>query len=144
VRIVSPAAICVDPAGAAGDSAARCVGGALRFPETGGALALARVIEVPIDSGAGNAEEVGDLLDGMVTGVVELLRESNLLGVEPGPAAPRAAASSRRRESVASVGQGQLALKLGENGSIPNIARPSAVVVSNALLGDVQTNPALA
>jgi hypothetical protein len=30
------------------------------------ALGLARVVEVPVDGGAGHAEQVGDLLDGVV------------------------------------------------------------------------------
>src|ERR1035438_1450128 len=71
------------------------VGGAVRFVVNGRALALACVVEVSVDGGAGHAEEVGDLLDGVVAGVVELLCEGDLLGVEPGPAAASASASGQ-------------------------------------------------
>jgi hypothetical protein len=61
-------------------SAARCVGGALRLAVTGGALALASGVEMPVDGSSGHAEQVSDLLDGVLASVVELLREGNLLG----------------------------------------------------------------
>src|SRR5450755_3669670 len=111
VKIVPQPPSALSPAGAAGDSAARCGGGALRFPVTGGALALARVVEVPVDSGAGHVEEVSDLLDSVVASVVELLREGNLLG-EDGEHPEHRATFGRRRV--------------------------------NTLLGDVQTDAALA
>jgi hypothetical protein len=66
----------------------------------------------------------------VVASVIELLRDDNLLCLEPRPAAARAAASSRSRQSVASVPDDQLALDSASTDSIPNIARPSAVVVS--------------
>ena len=44
-------------------------------------------------------------------GVVELLGERDLLGVRPGPASARPSASARGSESVAGVGEDQLALR---------------------------------
>jgi hypothetical protein len=41
-------------------------GGAHRFAVNGRALGLARVVEMPVDGGAGHAEQVGDLLDRVV------------------------------------------------------------------------------
>ena len=38
-------------------------------------FALARAVEMAVDGGAGDVEEVRDLLDGPIASVVELLRE---------------------------------------------------------------------
>ena len=54
-------------------------------------------------------------------GVVELLREGDLVGVEFGWAAACAAASAGGGESVAGVGDDQLALELGEHGEHPGL-----------------------
>jgi hypothetical protein len=102
------------------------------------------VVEVPVDGCAGHAEEVSDLPDGVVTGVVELLCEGDLLGVEPGPAAAPATASARGGESVAGVGEDQLALELGEDGEHPEHRATFGRRRIDALLGDVQTDAALA
>ena len=37
---------------------------------------------MPVDGGAGHAEEIGDLLDRVLAGIVKLLRENGLLRVE--------------------------------------------------------------
>jgi hypothetical protein len=67
-------------------------------------------VEVPVDGGAGNAEEVGDLLNGALTRVVELLGERDLLGVEPRSAAALTSAGAGSGESVAGIGDDELAL----------------------------------
>ena len=46
-------------------------------------LALAALLKMPVDRGARDVEDVRNLLDGALTGVVELLREDDLLRVEP-------------------------------------------------------------
>jgi hypothetical protein len=61
---------------------------------------------MPVDGGAGHAEEVGDLLlDCVITGVIELLCGGDLPGGEPRPAAPvrpraRAEATALKRLAV--------------------------------------------
>jgi len=52
---------------------------------------------VAVDGGAGHAEDVGDLLDGVLATVVELLGEGGLLGCELAAAAAAAAAAAVRR-----------------------------------------------
>jgi hypothetical protein len=52
--------------------------GALRFAVDDWALALARVVEVPVYGGAGHAEEVSNLLDRVVASVVKLLCKGGL------------------------------------------------------------------
>jgi hypothetical protein len=42
-------------------------------------LADAGLVEVAVDGGSGDAEHVGDLGDGVVAGVVELLGDRSLL-----------------------------------------------------------------
>ena len=71
VRIVSPAATRRRDAGwCPGASARYGAGGAVRGALDGGALALAGGVEVSVDGRAGNADEVSDLLDGVLAGVV--------------------------------------------------------------------------
>jgi hypothetical protein len=70
----------------------------------GRALALARVVEVPVGGGAGRAEGVGDLLDGVVADVVELLCDGDLPGVESGPPVrPRARAAASPTRVLATI-----------------------------------------
>jgi hypothetical protein len=54
----------------------------------------------------------------------------DLFGVQFSAPASVAAASARSGESVARAGDNELALQLGSTDSIPNIVRPSAVLVS--------------
>jgi hypothetical protein len=84
------------------------------------------------------------LLDSVVAGVVELLRERDLLRVEPGPAPALTSASACRSESVAGVSEDQLALELGEDGQHPEHRATFGRRRVDALLGDVQTDTALA
>jgi hypothetical protein len=95
-----------------------------------GRLPLLASSRVPVDGGAGRAEGVGDLLDGVVAGVVELLCDGDLPGVESGPAAAGASASARGSEFVAVLATISSRWSLARTESIPNIAWPSAVVVS--------------
>lgn len=67
-----------------------------------------------VDGGAGHAKEVGDLLDGLLPGVIELLSKSSLVGAEAGPATSDSAAGAGGREAVAGVGDDQLALELAD------------------------------
>ena len=128
--------------GSAAHSSASSESNRRRFPTSGGPLAPACAVEVPVDGRAGHREKVSDLLDSVVASVVELLSKGNLLGVQPRPAATGAPASARGGQSVASVGEDQLALKLGQDGEAsPNIARPSAVVVSMPCSVTCRPNP---
>lgn len=61
-----------------------------------------------VDGGAGDVEQVGDLLDGLA-GVLELLGKFCLAGGEFGPAAAGATAGPGSGEAVAGVGHDQLA-----------------------------------
>ena len=61
-----------------------------------------------VDGGAGDVEQVGDLLDGLGAGVLELLGKFCLAGGEFGPAAA-GATSPGSGEAVAGVGHDQLA-----------------------------------
>jgi hypothetical protein len=95
-----------------------------------GSLAFARGVEVPVDGGAGNAEEVCDLLDGALPAVVDLLSERDLLGVEPRSASalrPPARAAASPSRVLATISSRWSSARTE---SIPNIARPAAVVVS--------------
>lgn len=58
-----------------------------------------------VDGGARGGEEVGDLLDGALAGVVELLGECDLLRVETRSAATGAAAGASGGQPVACVGE---------------------------------------
>jgi len=66
--------------------------------------------EVAVDGGPGDAEEGGDLGDGFVAGVVELLGECGLFGGELGFAAADPAAGPGGGEAVAGVGDDEFAL----------------------------------
>lgn len=46
------------------------------------------MVEVPVDGGAGHAEQVGDLPDGLLAGVVQLLGQRGLVRGEARPASP--------------------------------------------------------
>ena len=86
---------------------------------------------MPVDGGAGHAEDIRDLLDRSLRRVVELLSEDRLLRVEPGSRRPplrprkRAAASPSRVLAMISSRCSSASTE-----SMPNIARPSAVEVS--------------
>jgi hypothetical protein len=93
-------------------------------------FALARAVEMAVDGGAGDVEEVRDLLDGPIASVVELLREDGLVWVELGSssaAASRARAAASPWRVFAMISSRWSSARTE---SIPNIARPSAVVVS--------------
>jgi hypothetical protein len=66
---------------------------------------------VPVDGGARHPEEVCDLLDGFLAGVVELPGEGDLFGVEFRAPAAVASAGACGGESVARVGDDELALR---------------------------------
>jgi hypothetical protein len=57
-------------------------------------LADGGLVEVAVDGGPGDAEQVSDLSDGAVAGVVELLGVTSLRWGEFGPAAADAATGS--------------------------------------------------
>jgi hypothetical protein len=80
----------------------------------GGPLTLGHGVEVPIDGSTWHPEEVCDLLNGFLAGVVELLGEGDLFGVEFRAPASVAAASACGGESVAGVGDDELALELAQ------------------------------
>jgi hypothetical protein len=61
------------------------------------AFAVAGVVEVPVHGGAGNAEEVGDLLDGALPSVVQLLGQRDLFRIEPRSATAYVPAREPRR-----------------------------------------------
>lgn len=92
----------------------------------------------------GDAEEVRDLLDGPLPGVVELLGERDLLGVEPWSTAAAAAAGARGGKSVACVGDDEFALELGKDGQHPEHCAALGGRGVDALLDDVQPDAALA
>jgi hypothetical protein len=89
-------------------------------------------------------KNVCDLLHGAFAGVVELLCEGDLLGIELGSAATLASAGSSGGESVASVGGDQLALQLGEHGEHPEHRATFCGGRVDALLDDVQADAAFA
>jgi len=83
-----------------------------------------------LDGGAGHAEGVGDLLDGAVAGIVERLCDGDLPGVESArrpPVRPRARAAASPSRVLATISSRWSSARTD---SIPNIAWPSAVVVS--------------
>lgn len=75
---------------------------------------LRRLGEMAVDGGAGDAELVGDLLDGVVAGVVHLARESDLAGAELGFLAAGAAPGAGGFESVHRPLRHQGLLELGD------------------------------
>ncbi|MEP7332668.1 MAG: hypothetical protein ABI692_11300 [Terracoccus sp.] len=100
--------------------------------------------EVAIDGGAGDAEQCGDLGDGLVAGVVELLGEGGLLCREPGSAAADAAAGPGGGQAVAGIGDDELTLELGEDREHPEHGAAFGGAGVDALLQDVQADPAVA
>lgn len=107
-----------------------------------GRLPLLAGGEMPVDGGAWHLEEVCDLLDGFLSGVVELLCQGDLLGVRA-PAAP-AATSAGGGEPVAGVGDDELALQLGEHREHSEHRAAFGGARVDALLDDVQADAALA
>jgi hypothetical protein len=101
-------------------------------------------VEVPVDGRARDAEEVGDFLDGAFAGVVKLLGVGDLFGVEPGWTAAFASAGAGGGESVACVGDDQLALEFGEQGEHAEQRAAFSRRGVDALLDDVQADAALA
>ncbi len=95
-----------------------------------GSGAGAGFVEVAVEGGAGDAQQVGDLLHGVLAGVVELLCVPCLRWAEGGAPAAGAAPGSGGGQAVAGVGDDELALEFARTESMPNMARPSAVVVS--------------
>ena len=69
---------------------------AVRGGERARSAADGALVQVAVDGGAGHGEDVGDLLDGVLATVVELLGEGGLLGCELAAAAVAAA----RRNSL--------------------------------------------
>ena len=97
-----------------------------------------------VDGGARDVEDVGDLLDGALAGIVELLRESDLFWVEPGTPATLAASGAGGGEPVARVSDDELALELGEHGEHPEHRATFRCGAVDALLDDVETDAAFA
>lgn len=96
-----------------------------------------------VDARAGHAEQVGDLLDGVVAGVVELLGEGDLLAVEPWAAGAVASAGAGAGEPVARVRADELALELGQDRQHPEHRAALRARGVNALGDDVQPDAAL-
>ncbi len=88
-----------------------------RRPVAGvGAFADCCLVQVSVDRRAGYAEQVGDLLDGVIAGVVELLSVKCLCGRELRPTAAGSATCSSGGEAVAGVGDDEFALQFGQDG----------------------------
>jgi len=105
-----------------------------------GPLVVAGLLEVSVDGGARDAEDVCDLLDGALAGVVALLCESDLFGVELGSTSALAASGAGGCESVAGVGHDQFALELGEDGEHPEHRAAFGCRGVDTLLDDMQTD----
>jgi hypothetical protein len=73
---------------------------------TAGRLPL--LLQMPVDGGARDVEDAGDLLDGALAGVVEPLYEDDLLSAELGSTAAHAASGAGRGKAVAGVGRSTL------------------------------------
>ena len=99
---------------------------------------------MPVDGGARDSEEIRDLLDRLLAGVVELLCEGYLLGIEPWAAAPLAATSACGGESVARVCDDELALQFGEHREHPEPRATFSRTRVDPLFDDVQADAALA
>ena len=96
---------------------------------------------MPVDSGPGDAEDVGDLLDSALAGVVELLGQGDLFGIElRAPLRLRARAAARPSRVFATISS---RCSSARTESIPNIARPSAVLVSMPCSTFVQSDATL-
>ena len=80
-----------------------------------GSAAGAGFVEVAVEGGAGDAQQVGDLLHGVLAGVVELLCVPGLRWAEGGAPAAGAAAGSGGGQAVAGVGDDELALEFGQD-----------------------------
>ncbi|KAF0963353.1 hypothetical protein MLGJGCBP_03515 [Rhodococcus sp. T7] len=74
---------------------------------------------MPIHRGPRHVQHPGDLRDRAFPGIVEALSELDLIGAEFRWAPALAAASAGRREAVAGVGHGQLALVVGQDREQP-------------------------
>jgi hypothetical protein len=70
---------------------------------------------VSIDGCPRDAEEVRDLLDSTVPGVIQLVSEYALLGIEPRSPAAFAAAGASGGQTVTSVCDDELALQFGQH-----------------------------
>jgi hypothetical protein len=80
-----------------------------------GSCADGLLVEVAIEGAAFDAEDVGDLLGGVVALVVEALGGGGLVCGELGPAPALAASGAGRFEPVLGVGDDQLTLEFGEH-----------------------------
>lgn len=111
----------------------------LRFRLAGHSLP----VEVSVGRGPGHSEQVCDLLDGLLPGVVELLGELGLVGSELGLGLPDRPRGPRGGEPVVGVRHDQLALGSGEHGQHPEDRLPFHSGDDDAaLLDDVQNSPA--
>jgi hypothetical protein len=73
-------------------------------------------VEVAVDGGAWSFEQVRDLLNGVVAGVVEFLGVDGLLGGELGPAAAFSATGTGGCQPVAGVGDDEFSLQFCQDG----------------------------
>ncbi len=101
-------------------------------------------VEVAVDGGSGNGEQVGDLLDGAIAGVVELLGVKGLRWCEFRAASADAAAGSGGGEAVAGVGDDEFALQFGQDGEHAEHGSAFGGGGVDALFQDAQADVAFA
>ncbi len=110
----------------------------------GRSLADGCFVEVTVDGGAGNGEQVGDLLDCVSAGVVEPLGVKGLRWCEFRSASTDPAAGSGGSETVACVGDDEFALQLVQDGEHAEHGPAFGGGGVDALFQDAQADVALA
>src|SRR5699024_10985604 len=84
-----------------------------------GPVADGALVEVAIEGGAGHLEVRGDLGDGLLAAVVELLGQLDLVRAQLGFAPTGTAAGAGSGQSFVGVGDDEVALELGDGGQHP-------------------------
>ncbi len=97
-----------------------------------------------VDGGSRYFEDVCDLLHGFLSGVVQVLGDCDLVGVEFGSSSACASACSSCGESVAGVGDDEFSLQFGEDGEHPEHGAAFDAAGVDALFYDAQPYAAFA
>jgi hypothetical protein len=95
-----------------------------------GSLPLAGLLEMSVDRGARDVEDVCELLDGALARLVELLGEHDLFWVDLGASAALATSRASGGDPSRVLATISSRCSSARTESIPNIARPSGVAVS--------------
>ncbi len=107
---------------------------------SGGALSDTRFVEVSVDRGARNLEQVGDALDGVFSCVVELLGVVGLIGGKFRASSSSSSSGAGCREAIAGVSDDEFSLEFGKDREHTEYRPSFRRGGIDALLEDAQSN----